>query len=232
MRKGVMTRNKVLPALGLLAALACGCVDYEERIELNPDGKTGMLRMHLAVDERFVAGDWPQPTSARIESIFPTTLEDIRKEVDCAGIELVDARASITPPMRHLYLVCRIKDVSKLGESPTLAQRQLVFKQDSPTEWTFREQMNITGTNILGSTPERTAKMLAQLEARFGSERVRGMLGNYRMTLSVSAPGDFRVGSTGGRVHRGSTVIWQSTLAQLFYSKEPWKMEARFVKAK
>lgn len=229
-------RHPALLILGLVTAALSGCVDYEERIELNPDGKTGMLKMHLVVDERFVAIDWPKPTSpdqvGTIESVFPTTLENLRKELDCPAVELVDARASFSTPMRHLYLVCRIKDAGKLNDSPALAHRKFILSQDAPTSWTFQQQLDINGTNMLGSSPEQTAKALARLEAASGRDRVRGMLAKYHLTFSVSLAGDYAARSSDGTIHRGGTVIWQKSLIQLFDSKEPWKMEARFAKEK
>ena len=231
MRDGKRARHLMIRAgVSLLAVALCGCVDYEERVELNPDGKTGLLKIHLAVDERFVAVKWPKVTGSSIESIFPTTLEDIRKEMNSPALELVDARASVSAPMRHLYLVCRIKDVGKLNESPALAHRAFTFKQDSPTTWTCQQQLDITGTNILGSTPEQTAKALTDMETKYGRDNIRGILSKYRLTLSVSMPEDVAAQTPNGAVHGGSTVIWQKSLTQLLYSKEPWKMEAHFAK--
>ena len=232
MKKSRFAGRVVFLVACLLAPALCGCVDYEERLELNPDGKTGLLKMHLAVDERFVAVNWPNPTSNAIESIFPTTLAALKKELDCPAVELIDARASFTPPMRHLYLVCRIKDAGKLNDSPVLAHRKFVFRPDNPTAWTFQQQMEVAGTSILGSSPEQTAKALGNLEAIYGPEVIPTMLSKYRLTLSVTMNGDFVARSPEGRVYHGNTVIWQKSLAQLLDSKEPWKMEARFAKEK
>jgi hypothetical protein len=227
-------RQLLLPIMCVVTAALCGCVDYDERIEINPDGKTGTLNMHLAVDERFVAVNWPKVTGNNLESIFPTTLEDLKKEVNCPAVELVDARASVNTAvhMRHLYLVCRIKDASKLNDCPALAYRNLILRQDNATTWTFQQQLDVTGNNMLGSTPEQTAKAMAKLESTYGKENIRGILGNYHLTMSITMPEGYTGESADGKVHRKSTVTWERTIAQLVDSKEPWKMEARFAKEK
>ena len=46
-------KTVVVPVM--LAAFVGGCVEYDERIELNTDG-SGTVRMHLAVSERVLAG--------------------------------------------------------------------------------------------------------------------------------------------------------------------------------
>jgi len=232
MKTNRVTRQLLIWAMCVMTAALCGCVDYEERIELNADGKTGTLKMHLAVDERFVAVNWPKVTGNKIESVFPTTLEDLKKEVDCAAVELMDARASASTPMRHLYLVCNIKDVSKLSECPALANRNFVLRQDDARTWTFQQQMDITGKNMLGTTPEETAKAIAKMESAFGREKLRGILGNYRLKMSISMPAGYSAKTAVGTIYKNSTVTWEKTIVQLMDSKEPWKMEAHFGKEK
>jgi len=232
MTRNRRTRTGLTTALCVLALAACGCVDYEERIEINPDGKTETLKMHLAVDERFVAIDWPKPTGAGIDSVFPVTLDELKKELNGDALELVDARANISSPMRHMYLVCKIKDLGKLSQTPAFAQRNLVLKAENENTWTLQQTLDVTGTSLLGTTAEQTAKMLANLEKTYGAENIRGILGQYNIKMSVTLPDGYTSESAGGKIHRDSTVIWQKSLTQLLYSREPWKMEARFVKTK
>ena len=222
-------------ALGLcvLALSSVGCIDYEERLELNADGKTGLLKMHLAVDERFVALDWPKYEGGTgVEKVFPTTLEDLRKEIDCEALELTDARASAIAPMRHLFVICRIKDVDKLDESPAMSHRKFLLKRDEGGDWKVEQTININAGSVLGGEANETRGMLGQLEKNYGADTIRNALGNYSLRMSVTVPEGFKTRAPGGKVHRERTVMWSRSLSQLLYSKETWKMEADFVRDK
>ena len=190
------------------------------------------------MDEKFLGGNWPKlpakgpaVKAPKIKDIFPTTLKELREQVDSAALELVDARASADSRMRHLYVVCRIKDADKLNASSALAGRKFVVSRRAGRGWSLQQEMNITGQSILGATHEETDKALKDLERAYGRENIRKILGKYSLTLSVTAPDGFEATSRDGKIHRKKTVIWKKSLVDLLYSQESWKMGVSFAKA-
>ena len=207
--------------------LLCGCIEYDERIDLAADGKTGLLKMHLAVSEQVLG--LPPPKDKSIKEVFGLTVDELRTETDSPALSLTDARADVSKGMRHLYIVCRIKDVSKLTTSPVLADRKLLLEQNHPDRWRFFQELVISEKSLTG---KGTSEILKKLEASLGREKVAEMLSRYHLTFSISVPEGFVGQSPNGRVHRQSTVVWKKSLDQLVYKQRSWKMEAHFVRKK
>lgn len=237
----------------LLSVLLCGCIEYDERIELNADMKTGVLKMHLAVSEQVLG--LPPPKDKSVKEIFGLTVDELKAEIDSPALSLTSVRADVSKGMRHLYVVCRIKDASKLTTSPALAERKLVLEQTRPDHWRFSQELVIpsigserTGEPVGEKSLARkgTLEVLKKLEASIGRKKVIEMLSRYHLTFSISVPEGFVPSVGNGRVHRQSAVVWKKSLDQLVYptdvpkvgtltksaNRQSWKMETHFVRKK
>ena len=220
MRRGVA-------GLALFLAALAGCIEYEERLELDADGNTGSLKIHLGVAEQMVS--WAKPKNDEVEQVFPLTVPELRKELDSDAMALTDARAESTRDMRHLYLVCQVKDASRLTASPALSERKLSIKPLPGGGWSFSQELTVSEESL--GPKASPSGVLKQLEDTLGKEQLSAMLGRYHLTFSVSAPAGFVATSPDGKIHRKNTVVWTKSLAELLYNRQAWKMEASFAKA-
>ena len=200
-------------------------MEYDERIELNADGKTGLFKMHLAIAEQVLG--LPKPKDNTLKEVFGLTTAELRQELDSPALELTDVRVHVTRGMRHLYVVCRIKDARKLTASKALADRRMSLVRDADGKWSFHQEIVVSERSL---TRTEQPGILKQLEARFGSQKVRQMLSKYHLSFSISFPDGFTAESPHGRVHRRRTVIWKRGLDQLAYKRRSWRMEASFVR--
>ena len=101
----------------LLAAvlLAAGCLDYDERIELNADG-SGIVRIHLSISEQAMglAGQADVKDEA---DLFPMPPAEFTAELKKEKLEVRSLRAESKGGMRHFYIVIAFKDIQDLARS-------------------------------------------------------------------------------------------------------------------
>ena len=225
----------------MLTLLVVGCVNYDERIELNTDG-SGVIRMHLSISEQMLH----TRTKSKIEKesdLLPMPQKELIADIEREGFEVRSLRAESSHGHRHFYLVLEFKNLETLAKSEFFGKRKASLKRNGP-KWEFRQEINVSEKTLTDrgaprkkeeTTRERksegksdqTESILKQLEKRFGKARVRQMLGNYSVTFSLSLKGAGLVHNN-GRSHRDTTAIWEIALDQLIEKQPTLRMEADF----
>ncbi|HUW56364.1 MAG TPA: hypothetical protein VMZ92_06985 [Planctomycetota bacterium] len=232
----------ILPAV--LAVLVVGCVDYDERIELNTDG-SGLVRMHLTVSEQVLRTSTPGKIEKEAD-LLPIPQKDLTRDIEKEGFRVTSLRASSSRGHRHFYLVLEFDRLETLTKSQLFGNRQASLKRDGP-RWEFRQEIIVseeTLTNRAGPAgapepdaaapenkpekkPDENESILKQLEKRFGKARVRQMLSGYQISFSLRLNGAGLI-RTNGRSHRDTTAVWEIPLDQLIEKKPTLRMEAAF----
>ena len=121
-------RKMLLVAAAAFAALASGCVNYDERIELNPDG-SGIVRMHLAIAEQVI-----NPTgSMKIEKeddLLPSSRKEMIADIEKQGFTVKSVRAELAGGLRHYYIVLAFKSLNDLQKSDMFGGRKASLKRE------------------------------------------------------------------------------------------------------
>ena len=232
-----MTRMTLCAAL---AALAAGCLNYDERIELNGDG-SGVVRIHLAISEQMLASR-TKPKIEKEEDLFPSPPKELVADLEKQGFKVRALRAESSAGMRHFYLVLEFKSLDDLAKSDLLGGRKVSLKREGDT-WAFRSEIVVSEKTLDragGAKPEEPKpgpdgkgpkreepSAIRQLEARFGKERVRQMFSAYSISFSVEMAGAGLL-RTNGMGHRDAVAVWEIPLSQLIERKPTILMEADF----
>ena len=234
---------KTVVTLVMLIALAGGCVEYDERIELNTDG-SGLVRMHLAISEQ-VLTSMTTPTVGKESELLPVPREELVEDLEKEGFEVKDLRAESSRGLRHVYLVIGFKNVAALAGSKFFGGRKVSLERDG-AKWQFRQEISVSedslsqrAGNRLRRTPTLRRKdkpeekpqenrtIIQQLEERFGKTQVREMFKKYSLVFSVQLNGAGLI-HTNGRNHRDATAVWKIPLDVLIDRKPTLRMEGDF----
>ncbi|HUU43520.1 MAG TPA: hypothetical protein VMY39_01645 [Planctomycetota bacterium] len=225
----------------VIVLLVAGCVKYDERIELNPDG-SGVVRMHLSIVEQAMP-----PTAAQEirteDDLLPMPREELVKDLEKDGFTVRSLRAESLRGMRHFYVVLAFKDLSVLTKSEWFGQRKVTL-QHAGVKWAFAQEISVSEETLTGrsglkpvETPEKEKKtkeppsmgesIIKQLEVRYGKERVAEMLKSYEITFSVRLRGAGLL-RTNGKSHRDQTAVWSIPLNDLVGKTPTLRMSAEF----
>jgi len=225
----------------LLTLLIVGCVNYDERIELNPDG-SGVIRIHLSISEQMLH----TTTKSKIEKesdLFPMPQKELIADIEKEGFKVRSLRAESSHGHRHFYLVLEFKNLETLAKSRLFGKRKASLKRDG-SKWEFRQEIDVSEKTLTDRAAPRkkeettregksegksdqSESILKQLEKRFGKARVRQMLASYSISFSLKLNGAGLIHSN-GRSHRDTTAIWEIALDQLIEKKPMLRMEADF----
>ncbi len=225
----------------MLMLLVIGCVNYDERIELNTDG-SGVIRMHLSISEQMLHTRGKSKIKKESD-LLPMPRKELIADIEKEGFKVRSLRVESSHGHRHFYLVLEFKNLETLAKSQLFGKRKASLKRDGP-RWQFRQEINVSEKTLTDRTAPRktgettpqgksekksdqTESILKQLERQFGKARVRQMLGDYsvRFSLRLNGAGLIR---HNGRSHRDTTAIWEIALDQLIEKKPTLQMEADF----
>jgi len=237
-------RAKVIVLLAAAALLVAGCVNYDERIELNADG-SGIVRIHLAIAEQVLPGEFKPKTDAEAD-LLPMPREELIKDLESEGFKVTSLRAESSQGLRHFYIVIEFKSLEDLSKSESFGGRKVSLKRNGE-RWEFRQEINVSEESLTNrasptkkpkeekpgpgeksrTKPQETPSAIRQLEARLGKERVRQMFSNYSLSFSVQLK-DAGLLRTNGRNHQDTTAVWGIPLDQLIERKPVVRMQADF----
>jgi len=228
-----------------LIVVCVGCVKYDERIELNPDG-SGVVRMHLSIVEQAMP-----PTAAKEirteDDLLPMPRAELVKDLEKDGFTVKSLRAESLKGMRHFYVVLAFKDLAVLTRSEWFGKRKAGLRRVG-AKWGFTQEISMSEETLTGRSglkpvekkpgpdgkPQKPRTMgdsiIKQLESRFGKKRVRDMLKSYHVSFSVRLKGAGLL-KTNGENHRDHTAIWSIPLNQLIGKKPTIRMSAEFAGA-
>jgi hypothetical protein len=237
-------RTNLMVCCAVAAAVMGGCVNYDERMELNVDG-SGVVRMHLTISEQALPRALRTPTDKEAD-LLPAPREELTREIEADGFKVRSLAAESARGLRHIYLVIefkRLEDVAKSelfgGRKVSLSRvgdkwqfRQLIsLSEKSLTERAVREQKpKEPAPAVKGKAGEESGQyesIVKQLEARLGKEKVRQMISAYSISFSVSLNGAVLLRSN-GRSHRDVASIWEIPLSQCIDDNRTVSMEAEF----
>jgi hypothetical protein len=230
------------------ALLVAGCVNYDERIELNTDG-SGIARIHLAIAEQVLPAGL-KPKAETEADLLPVPREELVREIESEGFKVTSLRAESSQGLRHFYLVLEFRSLEDLTKSEFFGGRKVSLKRNGG-RWELRQEINVSEETLTnpdrigtkkpreekpgpgeksGTKPEQTENAIRQIEARLGKERVRQMFSNYSLSFSVRLNGAGLL-RTNGRNHQDTTAVWEIPLSQLIEKKPVVRMQADFALA-
>jgi len=228
-------RSKLTILALMLIATSAGCIKYDERIEMNPDG-SGIVRMHIAVAEQLLPPSLYEK-SGNEDDLLPVKRAELVAGLEKDGFAVKSLRASSARGLRHFYVVLAFKDLNVLTKSEWFGGRKVSLTKLGG-KWRFDQEISVSEDALKGRSrakaddakptktpPAETIKK--QLERRFGTERVDHMLKNYFVSFSVQLTGAGLL-STNGRSHRDRVAVWAIPLKELIGRRPTIKMSAEF----
>jgi hypothetical protein len=232
-----MSTGRIVLAAAM-ALVVAGCVNYDERIELNPDG-SGVVRIHLAISEQVLPAQF-KPATAAESDLLPVPREELVKDLESQGFKVKSLRAESSQGLRHFYLVLEFKSLEDVSKSEFFGGRKAFLKKDG-ARWEFQQEINVSEETLTdrtspakkpkdekpGTKPAPSGGAIKQLEARLGKEKVRQMFSNYSLSFSVQLKGGGLL-HTNGRNHQDAVALWEIPLDQLIEKKPLLRMQADF----
>ncbi len=131
-------RKTFLIASAALAALAAGCVSYDERIELNPDG-SGVVRMHVTVAEQ-VIGPAGKVSAEKEDDLLPMPRKEMIADIEKQGFTVKNLRVESTGGLRHFYLVLAFRNIEDVRKSEFFGGRTVSVTREGG-RLSFRSQI-------------------------------------------------------------------------------------------
>jgi len=231
--KSSMPAGRIVLA-ATVALMVAGCVNYDERIELNPDG-SGVVRIHLAIAEQVLPAEF-KPATAAESDLLSVPREELVKDLESQGFKVTSLRAESSQGLRHFYLVLEFKSLDDVSKSEFFGGRKASLRKDG-ARWEFQQEINVSEETLVhrtsakketpGTKPAPSDSAIRQLEARFGKEKVRQMFSNYSLRFSVQLNGGGLLHAN-GRNYRDTVALWEIPLDQLIEKKPVLRMQADF----
>jgi len=135
--------------LVLVAALALmvGCVNYDERLELNADG-SGVIRVHLSINEQLIPPDaLPPMKTLKEDDLLPVPRQEIVSGLEADGFKVKSLRAESIDGFRHFYIVLEFKSVDQLAKSSFFNGRKIVFTREGDT-FRFSQEIDVSERSL------------------------------------------------------------------------------------
>ena len=129
--------------------LAAGCVNYDERIEINPDG-SGVVRMHLAVSEQAIGiTGMPKPTTE--DELLPSPRPEMVADLERQGFKVKGLRAESAGGMRHFYIVLEFKNLADVEKSEVFKDRHATLTKEGG-KFVYRQTVAVSERTLTDRT--------------------------------------------------------------------------------
>ena len=241
----------------LLAAVAlvAGCLEYDERIELNPDG-SGVVRIHLTIAEQAMALHGQAEAKSEAD-LFPMPPGQFADELKAEKLEVLSLRAESKGGMRHFYIVIAFRDVQDLVRSEYFGGREFTFRKEKDNLYRVKQTLDVAAGMSDDKKDDKPEAAPAEKDAEapadgkpeppedetpakpdlkrktfakqmdLNKERMKKVLKNASLKFSVELVGG-HVHETDGRSHRSVVSTWTFPLEDLVDKKPKLSMEAVF----
>ena len=255
----MLTMRTSLTILSVMLVLVLtGCVNYDERIELNEDG-SGVVRMHIAISEQVIPARFRGRVTTE-EALFPAPRKELIADIEKDGLKVRSLRAESTKGLRHYYLVIEFKKLDDLARSDLLGGRRIAFRKDG-AKFVFDQVIDLSTESLTDRMPgskksgkektetkddkgrkksdsekpddkkqpeKKEEDIITQLEKTYGSARVRKMFRAYHVSFSAQLANGTLITSNGEN-HIDKAAIWQTPLDKLLHNRMKVEMKATFV---
>jgi hypothetical protein len=115
--RGPSRRNTVgAAALGFAVAFAAGCLDYDERIVMKPDG-SGVLKVHVSISDKAVA--------AMTDAKSRLNPKAIAKDFEGKGVGEPDIRLKKGRGTHDIFVVVEFDSLEALAGTTAFKERQI-----------------------------------------------------------------------------------------------------------
>jgi hypothetical protein len=229
-------RQSLLTIFALLcgAFVVSGCLNYDERIQINPDG-SGTVRICLAIAEdaisetdkegKVIAKEikseddlYPQLPDLKTGKLAKSGKDQILSDFKSANLTVRSIRAESVAGMRKIYVVADFKDFNKLPQSRVFSDRQTTFKKNPDGTFEIRQVL----TNEALGRSATASQTFQLLKAKLGEKAAQALLSSYFVRFSVETPAPIDnsdIGLTNGQLWKPNKILWTRSLFQLLGSE-------------
>ncbi len=222
-------------AATLTLVLTAGCVTYDERIRIEPDG-SGTVRVMVAISEDAMRSvevdDNGKPLVRRGDAPesewFPRIPDDQTGRINLSGRKAIEkdfasdhvkvrsVRVESSDGMRRIYVVADFDDFNKLPESRVFANRTMEFEKLPGGRYRIKQ---VVASDEVDKSPMKTETYQA-LKRQLGPDQAEALLKSYSVMFTIDAPGpvlevDDAPGTRPehqGKVWKNHKVIWTRRL--------------------
>jgi hypothetical protein len=146
-------RKMLWIASALALVSAAGCVGYDERIELNPDG-SGVVRMHMSVSEQAL-GPFTRQKIEKEDDLWPMPKKELIDDFEKQGFKVQSVRAESAGGIRHFYIVVEFKSLADLEKSDLFGGRKASLKQEGG-RYLYRSEIAVNENTLDRTTGPKT----------------------------------------------------------------------------
>ena len=151
-------RRIILAASVALAASMAGCVNYDERIELNADG-SGVVRMHLSIAEQLTGIQGSQKIEKEDDLLPGGSRQELIADIERQGFKVRSLRAESVQGLRHFYVVLEFKSLADVEKSELFGGRKVSLTRENG-KMLFRSQIVVTEKTLTdrAESPAKTVE--------------------------------------------------------------------------
>jgi hypothetical protein len=193
--------------IGLLLIFAliflCTCIEYEEKITLNPDG-SGTMVVHYKIAESLMRmGDGN-------ELPLPLDKDEIQKELQSDKVVIKNIESYSEEGKRHVVAQLTFSDINDLPPKWVFENRELSMSEQDGY-FVYKTVLNMGKTDESSEQEDDMSQM--------GDEFAKALLSDYTFKFSVEMPTKIVDASPDAKIQE-NIVTWEFPLSALTKKKE------------
>ena len=208
-----MTRQIVRALCGftcLLLLLAAGCINYDQKMELNSNG-SGKMVMHYSMAQQLVSmmqmgGAAGGESGGDQEMPFKLKEEEVKADLAAPGVKVEKFETKTEGDQQHFYVHLTFDNVTSLNKTKTFKEMQVTWKEDGGVT---------TFSQVLKAKKKDAGA--AQGDDAMGKQMASAMFGNAAFKYNVKFPSKvLPAPDTNGTIAEdGQTVSWSFPLVEM-----------------
>jgi hypothetical protein len=204
--KNLSVRRICFALAVLFAAFLAGCINYEEKIELNSNG-SGTMVMHYSLSQQLSAmmAMGGQSTENKDQQ-FPFKLkeEEVRADLKAKGVTVKKFETKTENDQQHFYVTIAFDKITDLNQTKTFKEMPFDWKQEG-------------GTSHFTQTLKGKKEKGASAGDQMGKQMAQAMIGNAEFKFQVKLPSKaLPPPQTNGTIAEdGKTVTWKYPLLEV-----------------
>jgi hypothetical protein len=194
----------------LVLLLAAGCINYDQKMELNANG-SGTMVMHYSMAQQLVSmmqmgGSAGAEGGGEQEMPFKLKEEEVKADLNAPGVKVEKFETKTEGDQQHFYVHLSFDNVASLNKTKTFKEMQVTWKEEKGVT-TFSQVLK-------AKKKEGTA---TEGDDQMGKQMAQAMFGNAAFKYSVKFPSKvLPAPDTNGTISEdGQSVSWSFPLVEM-----------------
>jgi len=196
-----LSKSKLFLVL-VLSLLIAGCINYEEKVELNQDG-SGTMVMHYSIAQQLYGMMQMGQDSGEKKDEMPFKFKEseIRADLSAPGVTVDKIESKAEGDQQHFYVNVSFKKITDLNQTKSFSKMKF--------DWKEEDKKIVFQQVIEGEKKDAESNPM-------GDQMASAMLGNAKFVFRIKLPAKaLPAPDTNGVIQEdGKTVVWEYPLLE------------------